>query len=293
MRGMSGTRTTLALGLGLAVMLGATVGGVVAGAEDGAPMTVAETQETMEAYLEALLGGGAYETFFAADIVVTLTGVPGEIEGPAAAKAAIDAMHHEQFDAQPEVVNQVVGEGRGAVEAVFVGTHTGEFAGIAPTDKEVSVPYSVFYELEDGKITALRIYALAEGLVQQLQAAPSVSTGAPRSGTLHATKECSEYTGEAGSFCTITSSNVDAIPSGSKVVYAEAATAAGGLDSDIVVETPNGDAAYGHVVLDGATQTGTVTLAGGTGQLANLAADLAVAPLAEPGSYSWDGPYSY
>ena len=154
------------------------------------------------------------------------------------------------------------------------------------------MPYSVFYELADGKITALRIYALVEGLVQQLQAAPSTSTDAPRSGTLHLTKECSEYTGEAGSFCTITSSNFDAIPIGSKVVYAEAATADGGLDTDLVINTPNGDTAYGHVVLDGATQTGTVTLAGGTGQLANLAADLVVAPLAAP-NYSWDGPYSY
>lgn len=119
-----------------------------------------------------------------------------------------------------------------------------------------------------------------------------MSTSAPRSGTLHVTKECSEYTGEAGSFCTIASSNFDAIPIGSKVVYAKAATAAGGLDTDIVVNTPDGDTGFGHVVLDGATQTGTVTLAGGTGRLAILAADLVVAPLAEP-SYSWDGPYSY
>jgi hypothetical protein len=119
-----------------------------------------------------------------------------------------------------------------------------------------------------------------------------MNTGAERGGTLHVTKECSEYTGEAGSFCTIASSNCDAIPVGSKVVYAEAATASGGLDTDIVVDTPSGDTAYGHVVLDGATQTGTVTLAGGTGELAQLKADLVVAPVAEP-SYSWDGSYSY
>ena len=119
-----------------------------------------------------------------------------------------------------------------------------------------------------------------------------MSTSAPRSGTLHVTKECSEYTGQAGSFCTIASSNLDAIPIGSKVVYAEAATATGGLDTNIVVNTPNGDTAHGHVVLDGATQTGTVTLAGDTGELAKLAADLVVAPLAEP-NYGWEGRYSY
>jgi hypothetical protein len=111
-------------------------------------------------------------------------------------------------------------------------------------------------------------------------------------GTLHVTKECSEYSGKAGSFCTITASNCDAIPIGSKIVYAKADAADGGSDTDLVIETPNGDAGYGHVVLDGKTQTGTVTLKGGTGQLAKLAGELAVAPLAAP-NYSWDGQYSY
>ena len=40
----------------------------------------------------------------------------------------------------------------------------------------------------------------------------------PRSGDLHLTKECSQYTGEAGSFCTITSSNIDEITAGTKVI---------------------------------------------------------------------------
>ena len=118
-----------------------------------------------------------------------------------------------------------------------------------------------------------------------------MSTTIARTGTMHLEKECSAYTGQAGSFCTIVSSDFAGIPIGSKVVYQEAATAAGGLDSDIVVETPDGGAVNGHVVLDGATQTGTVTLRGGSGELAALSADLAVAPLAAP-SYSWDGAYT-
>jgi hypothetical protein len=118
-----------------------------------------------------------------------------------------------------------------------------------------------------------------------------MSTTIARTGTMHLEKECSEYTGAAGSFCTIVSSNVDAIPTGSKVVYREAANASGGLDSDIAVETPDGDKVNGHVVLDGATQTGTVTLSGGSGALATLKADLVVAQVSGP-TYSWDGPYS-
>ena len=117
-------------------------------------------------------------------------------------------------------------------------------------------------------------------------------TGDPRSGTLHLTKECSEHTGEAGSFCTVDSSNLDAIPIGSKVVYSGAIAADGGIDTGIVITTPNGDTANGHVVLDGATQIGKVTLSGGTGALANLTADLVGTPLPDP-RYKWDGPYSY
>jgi hypothetical protein len=119
-----------------------------------------------------------------------------------------------------------------------------------------------------------------------------MNTSALRSGTLYVTKECSEYTGEAGSFCTIESSDFGPLPPGSRIVYAEAVTADGGLDTDIVVTTPSGDTAEGHVVLDGATHTGTVTLAGGTGELAAIAAELVVAPLGEP-NYSWEGQYSY
>lgn len=118
-----------------------------------------------------------------------------------------------------------------------------------------------------------------------------MSTSATRTGTMHVTKECSQYTGEAGAFCTIDSSDFDGIPVGSKVVYLEPMNDAG-LDTDIVVETPGGDSINGHVVLDGSTQTGTVKLTGGTGELAGLSADLVVKPLGEP-NYSWDGSYSY
>jgi len=275
------------------IVLAGTIGAIQGvAAQEESQMTVEETRSTVEAYFAALLGGGAYETYFADDIVLTMTSVPGEITGPEATKAAVDAMHHEQFNAAPELLTMVVGEGTVAAELMFVGIHTGEFAGIAATARAVEVPYSAFYRLSDGKITSIRLYALVEGLVQQLQAAPSESSNPPRTGTLHLTKECSEYTGAAGSFCTVTSSNFDLIPIGSVIVYAEADAPDGSSDSDLVVNTPGGDVANGHVLFDGHSETGTITLSGGTGQLANLSADLVVAPL-DPPNYSWDGPYSY
>ena len=163
---------TLGLGLGLVVMLATIATRAGVGAQEESAMTAAETRETMEAYAAALLGGGAYETYFADDIVVTMTGVPGEIAGPAAAKAAIDAIHHEQFDAQPEVDDpgRRRGHRRRSRRSSSAPTPASSPGSPRPA-QAVAVPYSVFYELADGKITALRIYALAEGLVQQLQAA--------------------------------------------------------------------------------------------------------------------------
>lgn len=112
-----------------------------------------------------------------------------------------------------------------------------------------------------------------------------------RSGSLNLTKECSEYTGLAGEHCTITISNVDAIDPGARVVYASGA-GAGSLDSDIVLENGPGNTATGHVVLDLAAGTGTITFSGGTGKLAGFEAQAAVS--ADPeGLWHWNGTYSF
>jgi hypothetical protein len=85
------------------------------------------------------------------------------------------------------------------------------------------------------------------------------------------TKECSAYNGLAGDFCTITSSNLEEIEVGSRVVYAEAA-GDGSLDSDIVLEAGPGNTADGHVKLDLAAGSGVVTFSGGTGKFTGFQA---------------------
>ena len=113
----------------------------------------------------------------------------------------------------------------------------------------------------------------------------------PRSGDLHVTKECSEYKGLAGDFCTITSSNLEEIKVGSKVIYADAA-GDGTLDTDVVLDAGSGDVANGHVVLDLAADKGVVTLAGGTGAFTGLQAHADVS--ADPdGQWHWEGTYSF
>ena len=108
---------------------------------------------------------------------------------------------------------------------------------------------------------------------------------------LHMTKECSQYTGAAGSFCTITHSNVEAIDKGAKVTYASAAGATS-LDSDVVLDTGQGNKAFGHVVLDFATKTGVITFSGGTGRLGGFQATADVTYNAKKDLWHWDGTYS-
>ena len=81
------------------------------------------------------------------------------------------------------------------------------------------------------------VFVAALVLASSLAAASGAS---PRNSNLHVTKQCSEYSGAAGGFCTITSSNLNAIKAGSRVVYASAAgdPTPGFLDTDLVIDGP-------------------------------------------------------
>ena len=131
-----------------------------------------------------------------------------------------------------------------------------------------------------------------EGTVPQA-AAPSWSASFPRSGDLHLTKECPEYTGLAGSFCTITASNLKEIEVGSRVIYASAAGATQ-VDSDIVIDPPGpgNNTAFGHVHLDRVTRTGVLTLSGGTGKFTWFQARVDISFVVRP-VWHLDGTYSF
>jgi hypothetical protein len=112
-----------------------------------------------------------------------------------------------------------------------------------------------------------------------------------RHGALHVTKDCTGYQGQVDGHCTITSSNLKAIPAGSRVVYLQAAGASS-LDSDVVLVVGPGNIAIGHVTLDFAIGSGTVTFSGGSGLFASFHAKVAVSSLGGT-SWAWDGTYSF
>jgi hypothetical protein len=124
------------------------------------------------------------------------------------------------------------------------------------------------------------------------------NTGNPRSGQLHVTKECHEFSGQAGGFCTITGSNLNAIRPGMKVVYTNphvvGSSPAFVLSSDLYVDGPGNNDAYGHVDLTIGTWTGPLTLSGGTGRFSGFHATITVTCDQPDGTpCAWDGPYSF
>ena len=124
---------------------------------------------------------------------------------------------------------------------------------------------------------------------------PTASADSPRRGVLHIQKECSQYTGLAGGFCTITSSNLAAIPVGSKVIYLQDKGLTV-LESDVVLDPPGPghSMAFGHVHLDLVAKLGTVTFAGGTGRFTWFTGTAVVTPNpAVTRGWFWDGTYSF
>jgi steroid delta-isomerase-like uncharacterized protein len=139
-------------------------------------MSSEETESTVRQYVDALLNGGDFASFFADEVMWTTMETGDQIQGREAVRDFIVAMHSQLFDAVPELVNLTCTDDVAGLEWVFVGTHIAEFAGVPATGAAVRLPYSVFYDVSGGVIVALRAYFPVTALVQQLAGAPSAPT---------------------------------------------------------------------------------------------------------------------
>jgi steroid delta-isomerase-like uncharacterized protein len=130
-----------------------------------------QTRTLLDSYLTALSSRGDFARYFAPDVVWTVMETGDEIRGRDALRDFLVGFHTQVFDAHPEWSNVIIGEGTAVLEAVFDGTHIGDFAGIPPTGAHLRVPYCVVYDLSDGLITALRAYIPVTAMVTQLAGA--------------------------------------------------------------------------------------------------------------------------
>ena len=131
-------------------------------------MLAQTTERLIDDYLSELIDRGNYARHFAEEATFAIMGTDHEAEGRSAVEQMIRYLHEEVFDATVECKNRFAAESHATLEAEFVGTHIGDFAGIAPTHRSVRVPYSVVYDVENELISALRVYMPLNALVAQM-----------------------------------------------------------------------------------------------------------------------------
>jgi predicted ester cyclase len=126
-------------------------------------------EAAVHAHLDALLAKGDCGETLADDVSLTIMGTGETTHGREAVVALLDYLHRRAFTAPPIVRTLVANHETAMIEAEFTGVHAGEFAGIAPTGRQVRVAYTVAYDCGTSAITAMRLYLPLDTLVQQLR----------------------------------------------------------------------------------------------------------------------------
>ena len=126
-------------------------------------MSYEETKAVMEAYWY----GHGMESV-AEDAVYTMMVTGQEDHGREAISQTMKYFYSQAFDGSFEETNTFIAEGNAVTEGYLVGKHTGEFAGIPATGKDVRVPMCVIYDVQGGYIQRARIYFQMATLLQQL-----------------------------------------------------------------------------------------------------------------------------
>ena len=134
--------------------------------------------------------------------------------------------------------------------------------------------------------------AIAATSLTVLGFADSAVWATGRTAAFHATKDCSGFDGTTG-YCTVRSSNVQALKAGSKIFYLQK-SGKSSLDSDIVIYVGPGTVATGHCFLRLATSIGLCTVSDGTGNLAGFHLRARVrADTSFPELWHLDGSYGF
>lgn len=127
-----------------------------------------ETSEVMNGYLDALRTQQDFARFFAPDVLWTTMETGEQIRGRDAVRSYIVEMHTRSFDAHPELVRLVTGDGTAMLEALFIGRHVDTWEGVPATGRDVRVSYVMAYDIDGGLITALRGYIPVAAMRAQL-----------------------------------------------------------------------------------------------------------------------------
>jgi steroid delta-isomerase-like uncharacterized protein len=136
-------------------------------------MSIERTREVMNRYWDS---EHRDLSMMAPDVVFTTMATGDEHRGPDGVRRMLEHIYHTAFDARAETRSRLYAEDQAVLEADFVGTHIGEFAGVPATGREVRVPLCVVYDLKDGRIQRARVYLELPVLLRQLRAEAAATT---------------------------------------------------------------------------------------------------------------------
>ncbi|USQ76083.1 ester cyclase [Ornithinimicrobium cryptoxanthini] len=125
--------------------------------------SVEETRQVMEAY------AAEHDTsLIAPDAIFHDIASGQDYIGREAIAGMLHYVYHVAFQAGAEEVRSTIGDGAAVLEAVIVGTHIGEFAGVPATGREVRIPLVVSYRIADGYVQEASVYLLVSTFLQQV-----------------------------------------------------------------------------------------------------------------------------
>ena len=123
-------------------------------------MSTETTRELFQRYVDALVNEGK-----GPDVMKRYISDPALLEHIAMFEAAFP-----NYTLEPQDI--VAEDDKLVLRGTFRGVHRGEFQGIAPTGREVTLPLVVIYRVQDGKIAEHWLSADLHSLLQQLGATP-------------------------------------------------------------------------------------------------------------------------
>jgi len=137
-------------------------------------VTVASNKHIMERFASEFLPTGDVglaEEFLSPDIVLRFG---GQQQQGRDAYLAVVAANRDAFPDLVWTVDDMVADGETvAVRYTMTGTHGGNFAGVAATNRPVVAQSMAFYRLADGQIVEERAQLDMLGVLQQLGALPT------------------------------------------------------------------------------------------------------------------------
>ena len=138
-------------------------------------MSTEQNKAVVRRFVEEVLNKGNLALtgeLFASDYTNYGFGPPFGREG----FAAVIGQFHSAFPDLRITIENMIAEGdRVVIRGTARGTHRGEFNGIPPTGKQITVPLMTEYRLTNGKIVEDRPLIDMSGLLQQIGAVPALA----------------------------------------------------------------------------------------------------------------------